>query len=210
MAAKAVALSEGRQPSFARYAGSIVANARALAESLLRRGARLLTGGTDNHLVVVDVARPYGLSGRQAESALLDAGVVTNRNSIPGDPHGACYTSGIRLGTPALTTLGLGADDVDEVADIISATLGATEQAATASDVSQARSLLDSVVAAAGRRRGAEPYSAAGRTPRRQRAGPARTTRSDERPHASVKISQSQSCETTGLSGSGPVRCRHD
>ena len=74
----------------------------------LRRGARLVTGGTDNHIVLLDVTS-FGLTGRQAESALLDSGVVTNRNSIPADPNGAWYTSGIRFGTPALTTRGFGA-----------------------------------------------------------------------------------------------------
>ena len=85
-----------------------------------------MTGGTDNHLVVMDVSA-FGLTGRQAESALLDAGVVTNRNSIPADRNGAWYTSGVRLGTPALTTLGLGTDEFDEVADVIAAALRATK-----------------------------------------------------------------------------------
>ena len=106
MAAKAVALAEARRPDFAGYAQQIVANARALADGLLRRGVRLVTGGTDNHLVLTDVSAS-GLTGRQAEAALLDAGLVTNRNSVPADPNGPWYTSGIRLGTPALTTRGL-------------------------------------------------------------------------------------------------------
>jgi glycine hydroxymethyltransferase len=129
MAAKAVALSEARQPSFAAYAVQIVENARALAEGLMRRGARLVTGGTANHLVLLDVASSFGLTGRQAEAALLDAGVVTNRNSLPGDTNGAWYTSGIRLGTPALTTLGFGPDELDEVADVIVTALQATTSA---------------------------------------------------------------------------------
>ena len=126
MAAKAIALSEALQPSFASYATQIVGNARALADGLLRRGARLVTGGTDNHRVLIDVATSFGLTGRQAEAALLDAGVVTNRNSIPGDANGAWYTSGIRLGTPALTTLGFRADELDEVADVLVSALRAT------------------------------------------------------------------------------------
>ncbi|MHB1446748.1 MAG: glycine hydroxymethyltransferase [Acidimicrobiales bacterium] len=156
MAAKAVALAEARQASFADYARAIVANAQALAEGLLRRGARLLTGGTDNHLVVVDVAGSYGLTGRQAESSLLEAGVVTNRNSIPADPNGAWYTSGVRLGTPALTTLGLGPAEMDEVADIIATTLRATQPASTRTGLSQARYRLDAGVAEAGRQRSAD------------------------------------------------------
>ena len=129
MAAKAVALAEARQPDFAGYAQRIVDNARSLADALLRRGARIVTGGTDNHLVLIDVHHRYGLTGRQAEAALVDAGIVTNRNTIPGDPNGAWYTSGIRLGTPALTTLGLGPDDFDEVADLIATVLSGTTPA---------------------------------------------------------------------------------
>jgi glycine hydroxymethyltransferase len=145
MAAKAVAFAEARQPSFAGYASAIVANARALAESLLRRGVRLVTGGTDNHIVLADVTSSFGLTGRQAESALLEAGVVTNRNSVPGDPNGAWYASGIRLGTPALTTLGFGPDELEEIADIITTTLRATTPA---SATARARYTLDARVAA--------------------------------------------------------------
>ncbi|MGK5530820.1 glycine hydroxymethyltransferase [Streptomyces sp. URMC 129] len=126
MAAKAVALAEARQPSFQDYAQRIVDNARALAEGLQRRGARLVTGGTDNHLALIDVSS-YGLTGRQAEAALLDAGIVTNRNAIPQDPNGAWYTSGIRVGTPALTTRGLGTAEMDEVAELIDTVLSRTE-----------------------------------------------------------------------------------
>jgi glycine hydroxymethyltransferase len=129
MAAKAVALAEARQPAFRSYAREVVANAVALAEGFLRRGARLVTGGTENHIVLLDVSR-YGLTGRQAESALLDSGMVTNRNSIPRDPNGAWYTSGIRLGTPALTTRGFGADDFDRVAELVVGVLSATSPAA--------------------------------------------------------------------------------
>jgi glycine hydroxymethyltransferase len=118
MAAKAVALAEARQPAFADYAQRIADNAKSLAEGFLRRGSTLVTGGTDNHIVLLDVSG-FGLTGRQAESALLDAGVVTNRNSVPSDPNGAWYTSGIRLGTPALTTRGFGATEFDRVAELM-------------------------------------------------------------------------------------------
>jgi glycine hydroxymethyltransferase len=128
MAAKAVALAEARQPAFAGYAQQVADNAKALAEGLLRRGARLVTGGTDNHLVLLDVGG-YGITGRQAESALLDSGIVTNRNAIPADPNGAWYTSGIRLGTPALTTRGFGAAEFDETADLIVSVLSRTSPA---------------------------------------------------------------------------------
>ena len=151
-----MALAEARRPDFADYARAIVDNAAALAEGLLRRGARLLTGGTDNHLIMIDVASSFGLTGRQAEAALLEAGIVTNRNSIPGDPNGAWYTSGIRLGTPALTTLGFGDPEMDEVAEIISHTLSATTPISRSSGPSKAHYQLDSDIAAAGRRRAAD------------------------------------------------------
>ncbi|CUR55766.1 Serine hydroxymethyltransferase [metagenome] len=118
MAAKAVALAEARQPEFQTYAQAIADNAKSLAEGFMSRGAKLVTDGTDNHIVLLDVSS-FGLTGRQAESALLDAGVVTNRNSVPADPNGAWYTSGVRIGTPALTTRGFGHDEFDKVAELM-------------------------------------------------------------------------------------------
>jgi glycine hydroxymethyltransferase len=150
MAAKGVAFAEARQPSFAGYARRIAENASALAEGLLRRDVTLVSGGTSNHLVLADIAASFGLTGRQAESALLDAGIVTNRNSVPRDPNGAWYTSGIRIGTPALTTLGLPAGEMDEVADIIAATLRAAEPAKAGA---RAKYTLDAAVAEQGRQR---------------------------------------------------------
>ncbi|BCJ77555.1 serine hydroxymethyltransferase [Catellatospora sp. IY07-71] len=125
MAAKAVALAEAKRPEFRDYAQRIVDNANALAEGLLRRGATLVTGGTDNHLVLLDVSS-YGLTGRQAESALLDSNIVTNRNAVPQDRNGAWYTSGIRFGTPALTTRGLGTAEMDQIAELIHTVLSGT------------------------------------------------------------------------------------
>jgi len=157
MAAKAVAFAEARQPAFATYAAQIAANARALAEGLLTRGVTLVSGGTSNHLVLADVSASFGLTGRQAESALLESGVVTNRNSVPRDPNGAWYTSGIRLGTPALTTLGLDGAELDEAADIIATVLRATSpQVATA----KAKYTLDAQVAATSRQRCADLLAA--------------------------------------------------
>jgi glycine hydroxymethyltransferase len=132
MAAKAVALAEARQPSFRTYAQAIADNAVSLADGLMKRGARLVTNGTENHLCLIDVSS-FGLTGRQAESALLDSGIVTNRNAIPRDPNGAWYTSGVRIGTPALTTRGFDADDFDRVAELIVDVLSATSPAAAAS-----------------------------------------------------------------------------
>jgi glycine hydroxymethyltransferase len=125
MAAKAVALAEARRDSFRAYAQRIADNAKSLADGFLSRGAKLVTGGTDNHIVLLDVTS-FGLTGRQAESALLDAGVVTNRNSVPSDPNGAWYTSGIRFGTPALTTRGFGHDEFDRVAELVVDVLSST------------------------------------------------------------------------------------
>jgi glycine hydroxymethyltransferase len=156
MAAKAVALAEARTPAFADYARQIVDNAAALADSLMRRGVRLVTGGTENHLVLMDVNAGFALTGRQAESALVDSGVVTNRNSIPGDPNGAWYTSGVRLGTPALTTLGLTEDEFDEVADIITTVLRATEPTTVDGKKSKARYTLPPDVATTCRERCAD------------------------------------------------------
>jgi glycine hydroxymethyltransferase len=156
MAAKAVALAEARQPDFQDYARRIVDNAQMLADGLLRRGATLVTGGTDNHLVLIDVSR-YGITGRQAEAALLDAGIVTNRNSIPKDPNGAWYTSGIRIGTPALTTRGLGVAEMDEIAGLIHTVLTETQPGVAANGTpSKARYKLDKPVATRVAERAAE------------------------------------------------------
>jgi len=129
MAAKAVALAEAGTADFRTYAQQVVDNATALADGLLRRGVTLVTGGTDNHLALIDVSA-HGLTGRQAEAALLDAGIVTNRNAIPRDPNGAWYTSGIRIGTPALTTRGLGTNEMDEIAELIHTVLTNIQPAA--------------------------------------------------------------------------------
>jgi glycine hydroxymethyltransferase len=146
MAAKAVALAEARQPAFREYAQQVADNAQALAAGLMSRGARLVSGGTDNHLCLVDVSS-YGLTGRQAESALLDSGIVTNRNAIPHDPNGAWYTSGIRIGTPALTTRGLGMAEMDVVAGLMNEVLSSTKPGSTkAGTPSKASYELDSAV----------------------------------------------------------------
>src|ERR1700710_994008 len=151
MAAKAVALAEARRPDFADYAQQIVANARALADGLSSRGAQLVTDGTDNHLVLVAVSG-FGLTGRQAEAALLDAGLVTNRNSVPADPHGPWYTSGIRLGTPALTTRGLRETALAEVGELLVDVLTHTQPDGD----SKVRYRLDPAVAERVRARAAE------------------------------------------------------
>ncbi len=132
MAAKAVAFAEARRPMFQTYARNVADNAVTLAEGLMKRGARIVTDGTENHLVLLDVSS-FGLTGRQAESALLDSGIVTNRNAIPRDPNGAWYTSGVRIGTPALTSRGFTASDFDRVAELIVDVLSSTTPTAAAS-----------------------------------------------------------------------------
>jgi glycine hydroxymethyltransferase len=141
MAAKAVAFAEARQPSFRAYAQRVADNAQAFADGLMRRGATLVTGGTDNHIVLLDV-QSYGLTGRQAESALLDSGIVTNRNSSPADPNGAWYTSGIRFGTPALTTRGFGPAEFDRVAELVVEVLSNTTADSGPNGVSKAKYTL--------------------------------------------------------------------
>jgi glycine hydroxymethyltransferase len=119
MAAKAIAFKEALSPAFSEYAHQVVRNANALSEALRSCGAEILTGGTDNHLMVVDVAKSFHLTGRQAEPLLRQARITVNRNSIPRDVNGAWYTSGIRLGTPALTSLGMKEPEMTEIASII-------------------------------------------------------------------------------------------
>jgi glycine hydroxymethyltransferase len=157
MAAKAVALAEASQPSFGAYAAAVVDNARVLAERLVAGGVPVVTGGTDNHLVLVDV-RPFGLNGRQAESACRAAGITLNRNVVPDETNGAWYTSGLRLGTPAVTTLGMGADEMREIADVLAAVLHGASAGVVASGPNQGKPSLvqfvldDEIVQAAGSR----------------------------------------------------------
>jgi glycine hydroxymethyltransferase len=126
IAAKAVALTEANAPEFKTYAKTIVQNSQALARALMEEGMTIATGGTDNHLMLVDV-RPFSLTGRQAESALRDCAVTLNRNSLPFDPNGPWYTSGLRIGTPAVTTLGMGVQEMKEIAGIIGLVLKNTK-----------------------------------------------------------------------------------
>jgi glycine hydroxymethyltransferase len=144
LAAKAIAFREANTPAFRTYAQNIVKNAKALAEGLMKRGIRLVSNGTDNHLVLMDVGL-LGLTGRQAELILRESGLTVNRNSIPNDQNGAWYTSGIRLGTPATTTLGMGTAEMDEIADIISSVLKAAKPAIVekTGEPSKAKYILD-------------------------------------------------------------------
>jgi glycine hydroxymethyltransferase len=131
VAAKAVCFFEAAQPEFWEYAARIVANAAALAEGLAGRGLRLVSGGTDNHLLLVDL-RSFDaeLSGKKARLALDRAGISLNENTVPDDPRPPYITSGLRIGTPAVTTQGMGPAEMDTVADLIHRTLvGRTDDA---------------------------------------------------------------------------------
>ena len=130
MAAKAIALKEANSKAYQDYAHQVVKNAQALAKALQNLGIHLQTNGTDNHLMLADITS-YGLTGKQAEAALFQAGVTTNANALPYDKNGAWYTSGLRLGTPALTTLGMKESEMDEVAAIIDMVLKGTKPGVT-------------------------------------------------------------------------------
>jgi glycine hydroxymethyltransferase len=120
IAAKAIAFGEDLKPEFKTYAAQVVKNAKTLAAELAKKGYRLVSGGTDNHLMLVDLrTRDENLTGADAEKALEAAGIISNKNGIPNDPRPPKLTSGIRLGTPALTTRGLKEADLIKVADFI-------------------------------------------------------------------------------------------
>lgn len=119
MAAKAIALKEASTAAFSEYAHQIVHNAKTLSEALMEQGVQILTHGTDNHLMVMDVMSSFGLTGRQAESALREARLTVNRNAIPNEVNGPWYTSGVRIGTPAITTLGMKKDEMKLIASMI-------------------------------------------------------------------------------------------
>ncbi len=124
IAAKAVAFGEVLDPSFKAYAQQVVANAAALAEALAGHGFRLCSGGTDNHLLLVDL-RTFDaeLTGKEAQAVLDDAGISLNKNTVPDDPRSPFVTSGVRIGTPAVTTQGMGTDEMVIVADLIARAL---------------------------------------------------------------------------------------
>jgi len=123
IAAKAVALGEALQPSFRTYAHAVVANAQALCGRLAEGGLSIVSGGTDCHLGVIDL-RPWGLAGNIAEHALEQIGITVNKNSVPGDEAKPTITSGIRLGSAACTSRGMGTDEFQEIGDMILARLG--------------------------------------------------------------------------------------
>jgi glycine hydroxymethyltransferase len=118
IAAKAVAFKEALSEEFRNYQARVVANARRLSQGLLGRGFRIISGGTDNHLFLVDL-QSKNITGKEAEESLDSAGITVNKNSIPYDPNPPTVTSGIRLGTPSVTTRGMGESEMDDIVDII-------------------------------------------------------------------------------------------
>ncbi len=157
IAAKAVAFTEAAKPEFKTYAAKIVENARALAAACIAEGMTVATGGTDNHMLLID-ARPFGLNGRQAESVLREVGMTLNRNALPFDTNGPWYTSGLRIGSPAATTLGMGADEMKEIAAIIKRVLANTvpaiiESGKNAGKPSKAKYVLDDAIRTAAKAR---------------------------------------------------------
>lgn len=154
IAAKTIAFKEANTPSFQEYAHRIVENAKALAEAFLAKGLRLVTGGTENHLLIIDLNK-FGLTGRHAETALRNASLTVNRNAIPFDNNGPWYTSGIRIGTPAITTLGMGKHEMNEIAEIILDVLSHTKPALVqkTGQLSKANALTDEAVLTKSRER---------------------------------------------------------
>lgn len=128
IAAKAVAFGEALQPSFKTYAANVVANAKALSASLIKNGLDIVSGGTDNHLLLVDL-RPKNATGKRAEGALGRANITCNKNGIPFDPEKPFVTSGIRLGTPAATTRGFGEAEFTKIGELISEVLDGLKKA---------------------------------------------------------------------------------
>jgi glycine hydroxymethyltransferase len=122
VAAKAVAFREAQQPEFKTYAQQIVRNADALAEALAAEGFRIVSGGTDNHLMLVDL-RPFGVTGKVAQEALDRAGITCNKNAIPNDPEKPFVTSGLRLGTAAVTTAGMKEPEMQIISNLIAEVL---------------------------------------------------------------------------------------
>src|SRR5215218_7737994 len=134
IAAKAVAFAEALKPEFSDYSGRVIENAKALAEGLMERGFKLVSGGTDNHLLLVDL-RSKGLTGKVAEKALERAGITVNKNTVPKETQSPFVTSGVRIGTPAVTTRGMKEREMRRIAEFIEAALAAPDDAAAAARI---------------------------------------------------------------------------
>jgi glycine hydroxymethyltransferase len=143
IAAKAVALKEAMSPEFRKYQENVVGNARTLAEELIKRDYRIISGGTDNHLMLIDLTNK-NITGKDAENALDKAGITVNKNAIPYDERPPAVTSGIRLGTPSITTRGMGIAEMKEIADLIGAVIdNSTEPEAIRRNAERVRNLCN-------------------------------------------------------------------
>ena len=142
IAAKAVAFAEAQTEGFKDYAHQVVANAKAVAETLTEEGFRIVSGGTDNHLMLVDL-RPAGLTGKEAEPRLDDVGITVNKNAIPYDPEKPFVASGIRVGTPAITTTGMKEDDARAVARLVAKALKDDSESARENVRAEVRALTE-------------------------------------------------------------------
>jgi len=142
IAAKAVALLEASQPDFKQYAKDVVKNAQALANALIARGYAIVSGGTDSHLMLVDL-RKKNITGKDAEQLLDRAAITVNKNTIPGDPQSPFVTSGIRLGTPAVTTRGFGIAEMERVAELIDTVLTKRDEATVERVKREVRELVE-------------------------------------------------------------------
>ena len=137
IAAKAVCFKEALSPAFKVYQQGIVDNAQALCKGLMSRGVKIVSGGTDNHLMLVDLTN-FGLTGKATEKLLDEAHITCNKNTIPNDPQSPFVTSGIRLGTPAVTSRGMNTEDMDKIAEAIAMVIKGGEE-----KVPQARAIVD-------------------------------------------------------------------
>ncbi len=142
IAAKAVALGEALTPEFKTYSAQVIKNAQTLARALITRGYAIVSGGTDTHLMLVDL-RPKQVTGKEAQELLDRAGITVNKNTIPGDPQKAFVTSGIRLGTPAVTTRGFREPEMEKVAELIDTVLTQKDDATVARVKQEVRELTD-------------------------------------------------------------------
>ena len=139
IAAKAVCFKEALQDSFKIYQQGIVDNAQALCKGLMNRGIKIVSGGTDNHLMLVDLT-PFDLTGKAIEKLLDEAHITANKNTIPHDPKSPFVTSGIRLGTPSVTSRGMNTEDMDQIAEAISIVIKEGEEG-----VAKARAIVDAL-----------------------------------------------------------------
>ena len=140
IAAKAVCLKEALEPEFKVYAENVVKNAQALSQGLLKRGVKLVSGGTDNHLMMVDLL-DKGVTRKEMENLLDEVNITCNKNAIPNDPQSPFVTSGVRLGTAAVTSRGMNESDMDQIAEAIALVLDGRENAERAREI--VKSLTD-------------------------------------------------------------------